>query len=95
MSTTQTNPMATLADPPRVEDMTDETILLRYRKTGERDLFAELVRRYEGALLVRQHDRLWQLGSKCVGEIDRCAETADSGKVKKGSFELNRCAAVV
>lgn len=32
------------------KDMTDEALLSDYRKTGDQDMFSELVRRYERAL---------------------------------------------
>jgi RNA polymerase sigma-70 factor (ECF subfamily) len=35
---------------PRISALTDEQLLLRYRETGDRDLFALLVRRYEREL---------------------------------------------
>ncbi len=35
---------------PREPHLTDEDLLLRYRETGDRDLFARLVRRYEREL---------------------------------------------
>ena len=35
---------------PQLLELTDEQLLLRYRETGEREVFAELVRRYEREL---------------------------------------------
>ena len=36
--------------PPKLSQLTDEQLLLRYREEGEREVFAELVRRYEREL---------------------------------------------
>jgi RNA polymerase sigma-70 factor (ECF subfamily) len=50
MTTTVSTPSGKLPMNQRGSSLTDEELLLGYRETGDRDLFSELVRRYEREL---------------------------------------------
>jgi RNA polymerase sigma-70 factor (ECF subfamily) len=87
MTLTETeNSLATDPAPSRTNGMTDEALLLKYRRTGDNHLFSELVRRYERELYTFLYRRF---GNATLAE-DAFQTAFLQVHIKSGQFEKGR-----